>query len=338
MADTSDIKFKYMTEADILVSLDRLTRFKNPEIKYRRVFYDIILKHLNFPSVSKHKLDEMPVSFIVKTAEKIWNDSVGKLYGFSENKFSLKDLDGLYYSVNDDFTLSLMNAELNICSVIENADFSGYIKSKNLDFIRILSKNGAKSPFDNELLEKLRKENKTLFPVKKLILTEGITEETVLPSFAEITDYDFEKNGVFILSTGGKSKVLSLYAELKYILKIPVFVLLDNDAEPVYKDIKSVLRSSDYAYLIKSGEFEDILPKNLIKKSFNYLNYDVTPPTAEELTSENGTCSALEQLWKSRGLGEFRKVHLAKAVKENIKNISDLSPEITEILRLIREI
>ena len=44
-----------MDREDIYLSLDRLTRFKNPEIKYRRVFYDIILKHLVQPSLSvKH--------------------------------------------------------------------------------------------------------------------------------------------------------------------------------------------------------------------------------------------------------------------------------------------
>lgn len=335
MTEISDIKFKYMSEADILVSLDRLTRFKNPEIKYRRVFYDIILKHLNFPSLSKHKLDETDVSVIVKIVEKIWNDSVGKLYKYAENKYSLKDLDDLYYFVNDNYTLSLMNADLNIQSVIENAEFSNYIESKNLYFIRLLNKEYFKYPFDEEKLKEMRKSHHTLFPVSKLILTEGITEETVLPSFAKIMNYDFNDNGVFILSTGGKSKVLSIYAELKYILKIPIFVLLDNDAEPVYKDVMSVLRNTDKAYLIKAGEIEDIISKKLIKKSFDYMNYDVKPALTEELQSEKGTCHALELLWKSRGLGEFRKIHLAKAVKDNIKDENDLSSEITEIINSI---
>jgi len=338
MAENSDITFKYMSEADILVSLDRLTRFKNPEIKYRRVFYDVILKHLKFPSLSKHKLNEMHASEIVQIVEKIWNESVLKLYKFSENKFSPKDVDNLYYSVTDEYTLTLMNADLNIASVIENADISSYIESKNLNFIKILSENFENVSLNKHKVTELRKIFHTLFPVSKLILTEGITEETVLPAFAKIIDYDFDDNGVYVLSTGGKSKVLSLYAELKYILSIPVFVLLDNDAEPVYKDVISVLRKTDRAYLIKSGEFEDILPKHLIKKAFDYMNYDVKPAAFDELSSENGTCHALEQLWKSRGLGEFRKVHLAKAVREKISDKNDLSDEILEILKLICEL
>jgi len=335
MTEISDIKFKYMSEADILVSLDRLTRFKNPEIKYRRVFYDVILKHITYPSLSKHKLDEMTSSSIASIVEKIWNDSVTNLYNFYPNKFSLKNLDDLYYTITDDYTLSLMNADLNIQSVIEGADFSNYIEAKNLDFVNILNKNFEKLPFNKEQLNILRKKHHTLFPVSKLVLTEGITEETLLPVFANVMNYNFEDNGIFVLSTGGKSKVLSLYAELKYILSIPVFVLLDNDAEPVYNDVVSVLRKSDKAYLIKSGEFEDILPKQLIKKSFDDMNYDVKPASIEELTSDKGTCFALEQLFKSRGLGEFRKVHLAKSVKENISGTSDLSSEISEIINII---
>ena len=90
----SDIKFKLMTLQDLVISLDRLTRFKNPEIKYRRVFYDIILRHLISPSVSKHKLDELPASFLVSVVKEIWNTSVKTLFGDkkSEITITLRDL------------------------------------------------------------------------------------------------------------------------------------------------------------------------------------------------------------------------------------------------------
>ena len=129
---------------------------------------------------------------------------------------------------------------------------------------------------------------------------------------------------------------MSLYAEFKYILKIPVFVLLDNDAAPVYNDVLSVLRKSDSAYLIKHGEFEDILSKDLIKDAFSEMNYDVLPAKDEELSSPAGTCFALENLWKSRGLGEFRKAHLAKAVKNCLKDEKFITPEIASIIDIIK--
>ena len=330
--DKSELKFKLMTLQDLVISLDRLTRFKNPEIKYRRVFYDIILRHLISPSISKHKLDELPSSFLVKIVGEIWNTSVQNLFGKSSEKKSvtLYDLDFQQYNVTDEYALDLMNTDLNFYPVLKNLPQSDV--PKNLEYVKILVENYADNSDLSVISENIRQKYKTLFPVKKLILTEGITEEILLPKFAQVFGYDFDENGVFIIATGGKSKVLSLYAELKYILKIPMFVLLDNDAELVYNDVCSVLRKQDKAYLIKAGEFEDILSKELIQKAFAEMNYDIKPASLEELSSDGGTCEALELLWKSRGLGEFRKAHLAKAVHDCISDKVVITDEINSIL------
>lgn len=330
-----NIKYKLLSFDDIVISLDRLTRFKNPEIKYRRVFYDIILKHLIFPSVSKHKLDEFPASFLVDTVTEIWNKSVENIFGKSdEDCFSLKQYDEIQYNISDSYILELMNSCLKIAPVLKNIDEKNL--PKNILFLKKLFFQYSKNADIAQLGDKIRHEYQTLFPVKKLILTEGITEEILLPKFAEISGYNFDENGVFILATGGKSKVLSIYAELKYVLKIPVFVLLDNDAAPVYNDVLSVIRKSDRAYLIQHGEFEDILSKELIKDAFSEMNYDVLPAKDEELSSPEGMCFALENLWKSRGLGEFRKAHLAKAVKTCLKDEKFITPEIASIINLIK--
>ena len=331
----SDIKFKLMTTQDLVISLDRLTRFKNPEIKYRRVFYDIILRHLILPSVSKHKLDELPPSFLVSVVQEIWNTSVVSLFSdeVSEISVTLRDLDEQQYNISDDYTLELMNSNLNFYPILKNLSQNDL--PKNLEYLKILFEKNVNKSDLSVISAKIRREFKTLFPVKKLILTEGITEEILLPKFSEVYRYNFDENGVYILATGGKSKVLSLYAELKYILKIPMFVLLDNDAEPVYNDVCSVLRKQDSAYLIKSGEFEDILSKQLIQKAFAEMNYDIKPASIEELSSDGGTCEALELLWKSRGLGEFRKAHLAKAVHDCLSDKSFITDEINSILQLV---
>lgn len=331
----SDIKFKLMTMQDLVISLDRLTRFKNPEIKYRRVFYDIILRHLILPSVSKHKLDELPPSFLVSVVQEIWNTSVVSLFSdeVSETSVTLRDLDEQQYNISDDYTLELMNSNLNFYPILKNLSQNDL--PKNLEYLKILFEKNVNKSDLSVISAKIRREFKTLFPVKKLILTEGITEEILLPKFSEVYGYNFDENGVYILATGGKSKVLSLYAELKYILKIPMFVLLDNDAEPVYNDVCSVLRKQDSVYLIKSGEFEDILSKQLIQKAFAEMNYDIKPASIEELSSDGGTCEALELLWKSRGLGEFRKAHLAKAVHDCLSDKSFITDEINSILQLV---
>lgn len=332
----SDLKFKYLSEQDLIISLDRLTRFKNPEIKYRRVFYDIILRHLTFPSVSKHKLDEISASDVKSCVETIWNQSVQKLYPSEAEKFSTKDLDDIKFEITDDYTKTLMSANLSIAPIIVHSKQDNF--PLNLKFLKIFYNNYSKNDYIQSIANKIRKDEKTLFPVQKLILTEGITEEILLPKFAEVFGFDFNENGIYILATGGKSKVLSIYAELKYILKIPVFVLLDNDAEPVYNDVCSVLRDCDKAYLIKSGEFEDILPKNLIKKAFVEMNYDTNPPTDEELQSDIKTCKTLEDMCKSRGLGEFRKAHFAKAVHDCLNDKSYITEEVDTILTTIKNL
>ncbi len=331
-----DLKYKLMSADDIVLSLDRLTRFKNPEIKYRRVFYDVILKNLSYPSVSKHKLDELPASFLVRVVQEIWNESVDSLYKNCDCPFTLKDLDSIQYAISDEYTLALMNADLKIAPIIKyGLSIENENLPLNLRFLNLLLKANSDITNLKTVSEKIRSDYYTLFPIKKIILAEGITEEILLPQFSKVLGHDLKKEGVYLFATGGKSKILSIYAEFKYIMKIPMFVLLDNDAEPVYNDVVSVLRPQDKAYLIKSGEFEDILPKHIIQKAFSEMNYDVIPAQIQELSCEEGTCKSLETLWKSRGLGEFRKAHLAKAVKKVIISKDDVSEEIKTIVDLI---
>ena len=69
------------------------------------------------------------------------------------------------------------------------------------------------------------------FPIEKVILVEGLTEETLLPAFARFLGYDFYKNGVQVIPAGGKNQVVKMYYKLSQELKIPIFLLLDKDAE-----------------------------------------------------------------------------------------------------------
>lgn len=326
-----DLKYSLLDKEDVFIALDRLTRFKNPEIKYKRVFFDIILKHLSQPSISKHKLEQLEPTVISGIVKEVWNNSVKSIYNNFSSGFSLKDLDIIQFDINDEYTLTLMNTDILIPVIESEADNI----PKNLKFLSLLQKIYKKHDNLDILSTELREQEKTLFPIKKLILTEGITEEILLPKFAKVSGYDFDKNGIHILATGGKSKVLSIYCEMKYILKIPMFVLLDNDAEPVFNDINSVIREQDKAYLIKAGEFEDILDKSLIVKAFSEMNYDVKPTNIEELNEEECTCKSLENIWRVRKLGEFRKAHLAKAVRECIVNKDSITEEIKTIINII---
>ena len=74
----TDIKFSTVTIRDLILSLDRLTRFKHPEIKYYRVFSDLISKYLLEPKLSKNEIRNISVSTLKNIIEKIWNESVLK--------------------------------------------------------------------------------------------------------------------------------------------------------------------------------------------------------------------------------------------------------------------
>ncbi|MFQ8626141.1 MAG: ATP-dependent endonuclease [Candidatus Gastranaerophilaceae bacterium] len=102
------------------------------------------------------------------------------------------------------------------------------------------------------------------------MLCEGITEETLLPVFAKICGCNFKEQGVYIISAGGKNQVVKYFYNFANSLKIPVFILLDNDAEENLREIEPKLRSFDKIHLLKSGEFEDLLPNSLITKTLNY--------------------------------------------------------------------
>ena len=66
-------KVKPMTKEQILISIDRLTRFKNTEVKYLRVFRDILTNNLIIPKFKKTELEEMNFEEIKNWAEFVIN-------------------------------------------------------------------------------------------------------------------------------------------------------------------------------------------------------------------------------------------------------------------------
>lgn len=171
------------------------------------------------------------------------------------------------------------------------------------------------------------------FPVKKILLCEGITEETLLPEFARLCGYNFKEHGIYIISAGGKNQVVKYFYNFADSLKIPVFILLDNDAEENLREIKPRMREIDKIHLLKSGEFEDLLPDSLITKTLNYATQNISLAPIENLSQSSSKVAFLEEFFKHRGLHEFKKSEFAELVKENISCSEDVSDEIKEIIK-----
>lgn len=185
--------------------------------------------------------------------------------------------------------------------------------------------------------ETYRSEYDFTFPAQTLIIVEGITEEKLLPIFMQNSGIDFHKEGIHLISAGGKNQSLKLYDYYSEVLNIPILVILDADAQEQAREISSRLRKEDNIYLIENGEFEDILTEHLICRTINNMFGITEEISAHELRTEESMVTNLEHIWKEKGLGQFNKSEFAEAVAENIKNQSDVSCYLSEIAEIIKK-
>lgn len=321
-------KVKPLTKSQIIISIDRLTRFKNTETKYLRVFKDILTQNLIEPKFKKTDLEKMDYSELRNWAEFVINYSLEMAGLTLENDYLINQrLLNYENSVfeNNKNVQELLNNKINYkacLSYIDEKSPKNLLWLKNLE----ISSDIRKSRFDNSLR----------FPVEKVVIAEGATEETLLPEFAKCCGYDFDKEGIYVLSAGGKNQVVKLYYQLVESLKLPIFVLLDKDAKENLEEIQPKLRDIDKIHLLDCGEFEDLLPIKLVERTLDYELKNISMLEKEKLNEDIPRVKFLEEVFKTRGMHEFKKVEFAQMVKKNIKHEEDISPEVVEIIDEIR--
>lgn len=321
-------KVKPLTKSQIIISIDRLTRFKNTETKYLRVFKDILTQNLIEPKFKKTDLEKMDYSELRNWAEFVINYSLGIAGLTLEDDYLINqrlfDYENSVFENNENVQELLKN-KINYKACLSYIDENS---PKNLLWLKNLetSSDIRKSRFDNSLR----------FPVEKVVIAEGATEETLLPEFAKRCGYDFDKEGIYVLSAGGKNQVVKLYYQLVESLKLPIFVLLDKDARENLEEIQPRLRSIDKIHLLDCGEFEDLLPIKLVERTLDYELKNISMLEKEKLNEDVPRVKFLEEVFKTRGMHEFKKVEFAQMVKKNIKSDEDISPEVVEIIDEIR--
>jgi len=320
------MKYKNLTREQLQISFDRLTRFKLTKDKYFRVFSEIILSNLLEPSYKKNELVKMNTKELTSLAEMIINSSLKALFPNPEQQINLKINDIIKKCensmfVNDTETQEYLNNQINYSLATNLIDESSPI---NLRWLKLIS--------TEEELITLRESKGLKFPIEKVLLVEGITEEILLPAFSKYLGYDFFKKGIQIIPAGGKNQVVKMYYELRNNLKIPIFVLLDRDADENISQIRPCLRNLDKIHIVTCGEFEDLLSKELIIKTVNSELSNFS--SISELDFDNSIPNAknLENIFKIKGLHEFKKSEFAKLVKDNISQDSDISEEIRLII------
>ena len=324
----NNVKVKPLTKEQLTISIDRLTRFKNPEVKYLRVFGELITNNLIQPKYKKSDIEKMDSEEVKNLAELIINYSL-------ENLGLPKDEDYIINQRLYDYEKSVYIISENVEKFLKNKiNYKAFVtlidenSPKNLKWLKALG-----SPMD---IKQERFKNSLRFPIEKVVIAEGATEETLLPEFAKRCGYDFDKEGIYVLSAGGKNQVVKLYYRLVDSLKLPIFVLLDKDAKENLEEIKPKLRSIDKIHLLACGEFEDLLPLELVQRTLDYQLNNISMMEKEMLNAPEPRVKILEEVFKTRGMHEFKKVEFAQMVKKNIKTNADISDEICEIINEIK--
>lgn len=313
------MKFKKLTKEQILISLDRLTRFKPTKEKYLRVFFDIILSNLLEPKFKRQDLEKMDVSEVRDLAEAIINGDENSTSDLLINNI-LKEYENSVF-INDEDTQILLDNKINYSALTELIDEAQVV---NLRWLKSLK--------GNQNLEQNRYRNKLKYPITKVLLVEGLTEEILLPAFSKFLGHDFYEEGIQIIPAGGKNQVVKLYYKLCEELRIPIFLLLDKDAEDNLRQIQPRLRKIDKIHLVSCGEFEDLLPMSLIVKTINSELYNFAKVSENDFDKEISNAKNLENIFKTKGLHEFKKADFAKNVRNQIKEPTDVSKEIENII------
>ena len=318
------MRYKILSKEQLIISFDRLTRFKPVKDKYFRVFTDIITSNLIEPKLKKSELIKLSPEKITNYAEEIINESLKSCSEKAKSKINLNETIKEYENsvfLNDKDTQAYLDNKIEYDYFIKLIDESCPI---NLRWLKIISGGGN--------LKNLRSRHGLKYPVQKVLLVEGLTEEILLPAFSKYLGFDFYKEGIQVIGAGGKNQVVKMYYKMIEELKIPVFLLLDKDAEENIAQIKPKLRSIDKIHLVSCGEFEDLLPKSLIIKTVNNELNNFASINEEDLLDEVPEAKNLENIFKQKGLHEFKKADFAKLVRDNISEDSDISTEIAEIV------
>jgi len=277
--------------------------------------------------------DFKQISEIFKKAGLVNLEIYNKLEGFNEIEklfISYK----MNFPINIHGFLNILKKEKKLTSGMKRLIWiDDYINRHKLNIENNISKENLEKIYAQA--RQYREKNDSLNPIELLILAEGTTEEILLPVFSRIAGFDFNKNGVKVISSGGKNQAVKLYFKLSREINLPILMIFDSDASEEAEIIKNNLRSIDDIYIISNGEFEDILPDSLICKAVN-IHYRLTGSiNFSDIQGLSKKYQVLNNLWKKKGFGEFKKVEFARIIAKNINKKSDLSEELGLIFKKI---
>lgn len=318
------MKFKKIPKEYFPTILDRLSRFEPANIRYKRVFDDIINKF----SISE-KLKNLTLEDEIALVVEIFNSSVNENNDYYINDI-LRKLEDKCFNFNSE-SYQYLSARINLSAMINEIQNYDNL-SKNVIWLKKISD-------EKKDIYQLRKEYSLIYPIEKIILCEGQTEYTLLDTIFKLFNIDINKLGYIPIAAGGKNQVARKYYKMQEYTKTPFFILLDKDAYSIKELIEPKLRKCDTLYLLKCGEFEDLIPKNILQKTINYIHKNEYNCIFDDFSDDNSMVENLEFIYKKYGFGEFKKAKFALELKEYIENNCTkedfINSEIVEIIKIL---
>ena len=318
------MKFKPINCEYFITILDRLTRFEPASVRYKRVFDDIINKFYLDKKAKNLTLQEQ-----IEIVEEIFNSSTTQNDDFYINEILMR-LEKKYFKLNP-ISYQYLSARLNISAMLNEIKENVNLP-KNLKWLKEIEKNR------NDII-KLREDKKLLYPIEKIILCEGQTEFTLLETIFNLFNVNLNGLGYLPIAAGGKNQVARKYYQMIEYTNLPFFILLDKDASAIKSLIEPKLRTQDKIYLIKSGEFEDLIPKNILQNTINTVHSSDYNCIFDDFCDDHSMVKNLETIYKKYGFGEFKKAKFALELKEYISsNCTKESFNNSEIVEIIEHL
>ena len=318
------MKFKKIPKEYFPTILDRLSRFEPANIRYKRVFDDIINKF----SISE-KLKNLTLEDEIALVVEIFNSSVNENNDYYINDI-LRKLEDKCFNFNSE-SYQYLSARINLSAMINEIQNYDNL-AKNVIWLKKISD-------EKKDIYQLRKEYSLIYPIEKIILCEGQTEYTLLDTIFKLFNIDINKLGYIPIAAGGKNQVARKYYKMQEYTKTPFFILLDKDAYSIKELIEPKLRKCDTLYLLKCGEFEDLIPKIILQKTINYVHKNEYNCIFDDFSDDNSMVENLEFIYKKYGFGEFKKAKFALELKEYIENNCTkedfIDSEIVEIIKIL---
>lgn len=186
------------------------------------------------------------------------------------------------------------------------------------------------------------------FLPEKLLLVEGQTEAILVPLFAQLLDFDFNKQRVHMISGGGANQVAKRFLTLRETTRLPIACLLDGDAESQYDTISEHLQHNDILTSLVTGEFEDTFEisifTSLLNRYLQSMTGEYAPSLVEfeplensEFPSKVKRTHTLKKIWRERALGNFDKVEFAEFVAETLNSKQEIPEDFKLMIQTMRE-